>query len=293
MLIVGAGAVGQVFGHYMALGGASVGVSVRPHRVDEARRFTLYRVTGRDRTDTGVFRPITVVSTPAEVAGHSWDQIWLCVPSDALDRSWLESLIAASGSTTIVGLTPGLHDAARLREWFPSHRHVDGVIGFMAWHSPLPGEARGPGTSVWLPPLSASFFDGPDAGSIVNVLRSGGLPAQVKRGAAGLGAQASALMLPVIGALGEAGWSLRDLIHGRRLAPAMASARHALRVVDRVHGTNSAFLRFIARAWLARLALGLAPRIVPFPFEAYLRVHFTKVGSQVTAMLRDYGAPLS
>ena len=67
-----------------------------------------------------------------------------------------------------------------------------------------------------------------------------------------------------------------------------SASPEALRVVDAVHGTNSALFRLAGRAWLARIALGLAPRLVPFDFEAYVRSHFTKVGAQTRAMLAEY-----
>jgi 2-dehydropantoate 2-reductase len=183
---------------------------------------------------------------------------------------------------------------AALLDRFPGLSCVAGVVGIVAWRTPLPGHTSpGPGTAFWFPPFTASLFDGPDARTpdirtLVHTLRRGGCPAARRRGAEALGATASALMLPVLAALEAEGWSLRDLIRGRRLAPAMSAAREALRVVDAVHGTDSRFVRFGARPWLARLGLGLAPRLVPFDFEAYLRAHFTKVGAQTHDILADY-----
>jgi 2-dehydropantoate 2-reductase len=39
---------------------------------------------------------------------------------------------------------------------------------------------------------------------------------------------------------------------------------------------------------LTRLALGLAPRVLPFDLEAYLHYHFTKVNAQTRAAMAVY-----
>jgi hypothetical protein len=303
-LVVGAGAVGSVFGHHLASGGARVGYLVKPAHAEAVRRgLDLHQVRGRADVRSARFVPPVVVTTPEPSVLATCRQVWLGVPSDALAAAWIVPLGAAAPLAAIVSPTPALEDGARLRAWLPNHRHVDGVVGFVAWQSPLPGEAPPgealprqalpPGIAYWFPPLSASFFDGgaeaaDEARAIVATLRRGGCPAACRRGAAGLGAQASALMLPVLMALEQERWSLRDLLHGWRVAPAMSAAREALSVADEAQGSRSAWLRFVARAPLVRLALSIAPSVTPFPLEAYLRYHFTKVGSQTRAMLAEY-----
>jgi 2-dehydropantoate 2-reductase len=295
VLIVGAGAVGQVYGCHLARGGATVSFFVKPQHAEAARRgFTLHPVRGRGPTAALTFTPQDVLTSADDVRARRWDQVWLCVPAPAIREPSFDPVIDAVGEAPVIDLTPGLGDRAALLTRFPRLRCVAGVVGIVAWRTPLPGQASpGPGTAFWLPPLTASLFDGPetlapDIEALVHTLRRGGCPAARRRGAEAMGATASALMLPVLAALESEGWSLRDLIRGRRLAPAMAAAREALRVVDDVHGTNSAFLRLVARPWPAQFGLGLAPRLVPFDFEAYLRAHFTKVGAQTRAMLAEY-----
>jgi len=39
---------------------------------------------------------------------------------------------------------------------------------------------------------------------------------------------------------------------------------------------------------VVRLALAVAPRLMPLDLETYLRVHFTKVGDQTRDFLRTY-----
>jgi 2-dehydropantoate 2-reductase len=58
----------------------------------------------------------------------------------------------------------------------------------------------------------------------------------------------------------------------------------------RHHGRTAAPLPFqVAKRPLAvRLLLRLAPLLMPFPLEVYLRVHFTKVGGQTRDFMRSY-----
>ena len=46
--------------------------------------------------------------------------------------------------------------------------------------------------------------------------------------------------------------------------------------------------RHVVHPLLTRLALGLAPHVLPFDLEAYLRYHFTKVSAQTHAAMAVY-----
>jgi hypothetical protein len=78
-LIVGAGSVGQVFGHHLARGGAEVSFLVKPKYADDCRRgFTLYPL-GRRPPRAQAFAAAGVLTAPEEAAGTAWDQIVVAV----------------------------------------------------------------------------------------------------------------------------------------------------------------------------------------------------------------------
>jgi 2-dehydropantoate 2-reductase len=289
-LLVGAGAVGQVYGYHLQRGGAEVSFFVKEKYAAECRAgFLLYPL--RRRTEPAHFRGFGVLTHMAEVAAERFDEVWLCVSSTALRGPWLDELLGASGDATVVALTPGLDDREYLRARCSEERIVSGVITLVSYQTPLPGERRSdPGVAYWFPPLSASPFDGAPARvrEVVKTLRAGGCPAHARRNTAVAAAFASALMMPPIVALEAEGWSLRALRRGGHLALAAAAAREALRIVGAHHGRPRPAYRIFARGPMLRLLCALAPRFVPFDLEAYLAYHFTKVGDQTEAMMQSY-----
>lgn len=288
VLLVGAGAVGQVYGHHLQAGGARVAFKVREKYLAVCREgFVLHRLRlGRRRT---LRYRADAFASPDELRAGEWDQVWLCVSATALRGEWLGALCDRLGpETTWVLLSPGLADRELLAAHVGPERLVQGMISLVAYAAPLPGEALPPGVAYWLPPLAPSPFSGPRAGAVVQALRAGGCPAREVADAAAQGAQGSALLMPHVAALECAGWSLRRLRRSRELALAAGAAREALAVVAAHRGAPRPPVRRFVRPATSSLLLAVAPRAVPFPLEAYLRVHFTKVGDQTSLMLDEY-----
>src|SRR4051812_422800 len=110
VLVVGAGAVGQVYARHAQLGGADVTVFVRDkYRDDAMRGFDLYPLNRRRKTEPVRFDGFSVVTTPGEVEARGFDIVILTVSSPALRGAWLGDLVRATGNATIVALQPG-HD---------------------------------------------------------------------------------------------------------------------------------------------------------------------------------------
>ena len=288
VLLVGAGAVGQAYGFHLQRGGAEVSFFVKAKHLEAARAgFDVRCHNGRHRGPHH-FCGFGVVTTPAEAATQTWDQVWLCVSSPALRGGWLAPLLDAVGEAAVVTLQPGLDDRAHLLERVPESRLVSGMITLISYPTPLPGEVTGPGMAWWFPPFSPSPFSGaPGAvASVVRALARGGCPAKATADVHRTVAFGAALMMPVIAALEVAEWSLGALVRGPARRLATIGGRQA-----------SAIARPGERRWLAwlvshgvtlRVLALLAPRCVPFDLEVYLRVHFTKVGAQTRGMLRLY-----
>src|SRR6185436_20748884 len=104
-LVVGAGAVGQVYARHLALGGATVTFLVKPARAAACQAgLTLYplHAGGRPQRFTA-----PVLTSLEEVARQRWDAVFLAVSSTALrDGAWLGALLAALGDATVVLLQP-------------------------------------------------------------------------------------------------------------------------------------------------------------------------------------------
>lgn len=292
VLVVGAGAIGQVYGHFLAQGGARVTYYVRErYREHTARGLPLARLESRRRRRALPVISPQVVSSPAEVSQQRYDQVYLTIPSDALVRPWLEELLAATGEAIIIGLTPGAGDREKLiAAGATPERLVSGFLSLVAYQAPLPGEdSQVPAcTTVWFPPGAPCLFSGPARArdEVLAALTAGGLPARAHRDVPTLGAFGSSATVAFMLALEAAGWSLAGLRQPARLRQACAAMREIVSLAARDFGKPPLGVRLASRAWVLRAALALAPRLAPFPLETYLRVHFTKVGEQTRHLVR-------
>jgi len=290
VLVVGAGAVGQVFALHLARGGADVAFLVKPKYAEEcARRFTLYKLGRRVVTESLTCRAIT---SAAEAAREQWDQVYLTVSSTALRGDWLGELARATGDATVVMLQPGLDDHAYVAEQVGEQRLVHGVINFLSYHAPLPGETRfaTPGMAYWLFPGRAPF-SGEDARarSVVAALRAGGLPAKRARDVHTPTAFASAMLSMFVAGLEASEWSWRGMREGGNATLGGRAAAQAMRVVGHeVSHRRPIGLWFVARPITFRVALRLGPHVVPLDIEAYMKAHFTKVQQQMHDSMRTY-----
>lgn len=295
VLVVGAGAVGQVYAHHFQRGGAAVTMFVRAkYQAEAAAGFTLYRLRRR-KVEAQRFEGFAVATTAAEVAAARFDQIVLTVATPALRGPWLAELIAAAGDATIVSLQPGLDARALvLAAGVDEARLVRGLISLISYHAPLPGETRfpTPGMAYWFPPLAPCPFAGPRdrTAAVVAALRAGGFPAKVAKDTSAAEAFPSAVMMPYLAALELGGWTVRGAVQRGTLAEGAAAARQAIAVVRHVLGRPPLGVRLLARPRVLRTGLWFARPLIPIPLEVYLEAHFTKVGDQTAEMLDAYVA---
>ena len=285
-LVVGAGAVGQVFGYHLARGGADVTFLVKDKYLDECKRgFRLYPLNGADRAVH--FDAFSLVT---EAAGVAWDQVYLTVSSTALRGPWLDALARDTDDATIVMLQPGLDDHAYVAARVAPGRIVDGTILFLSYHAPLPGERRfaEPGMAYWMPPAKAPF-SGARAEAVAAALNAGGLPARCVEDVAREAAFPAAILSAFVAALEVADWSFVRMRADGLVALGARAADEAMRVVAHELGTHVPLaLRLAARPLAFRVILRVGPRVVPADLETYLRVHFTKVGDQMQAGVQLY-----
>lgn len=286
-LLVGAGAVGQVFAAHLASAGWEIGLLVKPRYARAARAGFTLLPPGEEPWS---WTPPVVLEDPVEAARERWDQVWLCVSSTALVDAWLDALARATPEATWVTLQPGLEDRALLLRYVPPSRLVSGLIGFSAWGAPLPGQEGPKGLGYWFPPGVPCRFSGPEPAvdAIVDALARAGLPASASADAARDGALGSALLNPTMAALEVAGWTFSAWRHDPVSRLGAAAAREALAVAGATHEVATWPLALLARRRVFSLVLRLAPMLAPMPLETFFRVHFGKVGDQTRAMLATW-----
>jgi 2-dehydropantoate 2-reductase len=290
ILVVGAGAVGQVYGYHLQRGGARVSFLVRAGSpLPGEAGYTLYPIKHRYERVPVAFHPERVFDSLADVARERWDQVWLCVPATAIEDGWLRSIAAAVGSALIVALPPGVDSENKIRQAFPGNDVVSGLIGMISYQAPLPGEdVPRPGIAYLLPPLGPSTFSGRGAGSVADLLLRGDCPVAVKPGPNLDSAFGSCLLMPSVAALELAGWSIRNLRRSELLPLGASASRQAMDIVSARLDTPPPAFQALLRGPLLSLVWGLFPHLVPIDLEAYLHHHFTKVGGQTRLLLAGY-----
>ena len=126
-------------------GGAEVTYFVRERYVDELRAGTTLHALPRGGART--LRP-THVRSDVDGVAEGFDQVWLCVPTNALTSGALDPVLAAVAKaerTSLVSMPPGMQVRALIDLHVPRARVVDGMIGMIAYQAPLPGETLAPG----------------------------------------------------------------------------------------------------------------------------------------------------
>ena len=174
VLVLGAGAVGQVYGRHLALGGAHVSFFVKPKHEAEARRgYTMYPLNRSRSPDPIDFSDYGVLTGYESISDERWDQVWICTSSTALRGGWLPEVTTRLGDATLVCMTPGPEDREYVLQYVDEASLVVGLITMISYQTPLEGEQREhPGTAYWFPPMAANAFSGSRASEAASALRA-------------------------------------------------------------------------------------------------------------------------
>jgi len=295
ILLVGAGATGQVFGWFLHAAGCEPSFLVKEKYAEETRRgFTLYELGLFEPEPTPLqFSGFGVLTSPEQAAAQRWDQVWLCISSTALRAGGsVEALARVTGDASWVMLQPAIEDRDWLCQHIPPERLVSGMIPFLSFHAPLRPEepVPTPGTAFWFPPLSRGPFSGPEARlrEVLQTLRRGGYPARRHEDVTREMAIPSAIITAVITGLERAGWSFERFLEPRALEQVLRATREAVRIAAWRTKTSASSVLPLLRPTLFRMLMPTASWAAPFDLETYLRVHFTKVADQTRWMLREY-----
>ena len=291
ILLVGAGAVGAIYGMALARGGAKVAFRIRPkYRAELTGGMTLFRHTLFGAPKVERFTDYELFDSDEALSGRTFDQVWLCTSSTALSADWLKPLAKVTGDATFVLLQPGPEDLERLAAVVARERIVRGYIPFISYQAPLEGQRLpepGVGLAYLLPPGMTVPLSGPQARltGVSEALLAGGVRTSEVPDVGPLLATGAALFMPLIAALELSDWSMKTLRRSKTFALGLGAARESLDIATAQAGAaRPLFLPLLRPACLAPL-VALAPMAFPFDLEVYLRYHFTKVGDQTLAML--------
>ena len=287
VLVVGAGAVGQVYGYHLQKGGADVTFYVRAKYVADIKDgLTLYPLNTKT---TVQMKGFDTISETAQVAAVKWDYVIITTSSTALYTPWLAEFLGATGESTIVTLQPGMNDRAELLKFLPPARLMDGFITLVSYHAPLPGENREPGMAYWFPPMTKAGLKGTDTQvlPLLEVFKRGEFPCERAQGEQDSLIPATVLSVAVL-ALEAADWKFKTFLEPARMKVTSKALQETMEVVCRKAKIKPPLMtRFLGRTFFCAL-FGASRYVIPFDFEVYLQVHFTKVGDQMRAGIANY-----
>jgi hypothetical protein len=293
VLIIGAGAVGQVYGRHLQLGGASVTYFVKEKYLDSlGQGMPLYPLNKqRVSEEACLFTDYSLLTSIEEVKTKEFDQVWLCVDATALRRDWVETMCTSIGSATVISLISGIHEKEILLKYIPEARLVCGIITLISYQAPLPNEVcQGKGMAYWFPPFTPAYFSGPtlQVRTIVSILKSGGQPAAIHKDISAMSSFGTAVLMPLLLGLERSSWSFKQFSSGLALTESLKAVREALQIAAQQTDRPLPFFRHFIGPFSIKVILWLGERILPLPLESYLKYHFTKVGAQTHLFINNF-----
>ncbi|MBL8741790.1 MAG: hypothetical protein JNK04_11870 [Myxococcales bacterium] len=232
-----------------------------------------------------------MLTDAADLAHHPVDQVWLCLPTDALEETSLRALAEAAPTATIVSLAPGHFVKALVDRSFGPKRTVYGLIGMSSFVSPMKGstDPRETGTPAGIAyMLAVTKLGGENERrtlDAVSALRAGDCPTDYAPNVMNEMTLSSAMLMAVIASLEAAGWSFTTMREPARARLAAAAIEESLSIAAATTGEAFPLYGKLLVAPVVSMAALLAPKLAPLDLERFLEVHFGKVAEQTTLLL--------
>lgn len=294
ILVIGAGAVGQIYGYHFHKGGAEVSYLIKEKYLTElSAGMRLFPLNQGRKPEAILFKDYQLISDYQALKQTHWDVVLITVASDALYQPWLEELSQViNPEASILSLQPGMRDRAEIARFVSPSRILTGLIVLIAFQTPL--DAKGPqekGMAWWMPPFVKTPFDGPKerVSPIIEILNKGNFPSTHeslidKPTKAAFG---STFLGEFIYCLEKNNWQLsqfhqaavgNEFVDGLRSSFAKIAKKIAVPVPAVINLLGWRFYSLLIR---------VAKKMMPFDLERYLKIHFTKVGAQMKLNRND------
>ncbi len=308
ILIVGAGAVGLVYGYHFTNAGHQVTFLVKEKyqqalEDDKQEGIVLYHLNKDKKLQQPLrFNNFSTITQWDEAA--NFDLIALSISSTALRQLPLatikEKIVSSIKTVSLLMLQPSEDDLKHLTQVIPKEYILQGMITLISYQTDNINEGANPaGTAYYLPPLPMpiSASQSPQQKNAlkdaVSLFKQSGIKAKAVNSALDESRLMSAFLMTFLCALEAANWEFNRLKDSPLLLSQLAEAQRALLPL-KVGGNSitvrlkKIFLSLILRPWFYKLLIILSPRLIPLPLEAYLKKHFLKVRSQTVLYMQDY-----
>jgi len=284
VLIVGAGAVGQVYGYQLQKAGHHVTFYGR--NLDSGLKqkgFILYPLN-QSRGNPVEFKNFAVAQRIEDLGRSQFDLIFLCFPSTGLYDAEFAKLAATFGDALVVVLQPGLKDQEYAKKLISSSSFVSGVITFIAFQTPLPGskEHTIPGVAYWFPPGCKLVFSGQKmlAERVIKLFERSEVQGKWVENTIADGAIPAAILSCFVKAVENENWSIDQFLASPNLIQVQTAMQEAIAIICRHYRIKLPLMRHFLTPWMFRMIIAFARWAMPFDLDVYLKFHYTKVAAQ-------------
>lgn len=321
ILIVGAGAVGLVYGHHFSRAGHQVTFLVkekyqeklnqqRNNDEDDQPGVILYHLNkDKKLSKPQYFTHFKTITDWNQVQG--FDLIALAISSNALRQLPRDHINQAlqNNNSDLLMLQPSMTDFEYLNKVIPARKIFQGMISLISYQTDEVNHLIKPaGTAYYLAPMpmpiSASIVDKNNSHdiqqrlkTIVSLFKNAGISAKSVDSAIDDSRLPSAFLMTFLCALEAANWEFKQLRKTPELLQKLSAAQQAL-LPRQIIGNGlmnrfkrsfaSMLMKLLLRPSVYKLLLKTAPWFVPLPLEAYLKKHFLKVRPQTVIYMQEY-----
>ena len=299
VLMVGCGAVGQVFSLFLQKAGVELGLYDRPATVARLKQaleqggLSLFQISHSRGRGPIAHRldKYRVVMDIEECQRFKPDQIWFTTPSPVYHSEWFQEFLQKVSSDLVVCFAPEGGRSEFIPESGDKDRFVFGGITFMAWQGDLEGGGGRPeGVNFFLSPLGIPLMGTKRAcGEVEQLLKKAGLRAVIQKQASPMQASVTAVMTTFVAGLELSGWSLKAFRKSPWLKrAARASQEAALSQFHRASIFTKTLLGLLCSMMGLFLITLFLPLLFPFDIEKYLKFHYLKTRDQTLTLLEVF-----
>jgi 2-dehydropantoate 2-reductase len=290
-LIIGAGAVGTVFGRHLVLGGADVTYFTKNEYLDNLKDgITLFH-HNKKKDGIQTFTDFSGLSSIKEAELFEWNLVFIAISSVAIRSYSFRKLIRKiSPNATLVLLQAGITDYYYISKLYSKYRVVQGMITCISYQAPLGGETLPECIAYWFPPFSPIPFSGSKerVNEIVTILRRGGMPAKSIKDVHLNTSFTTSFLMPFLAGLEINNWSFDALKNSEYLKMINRAISEGFRITTKTLKKGRPFKFRIFHLPVIKLVLSLQKYFFPFDLETYLRYHFLKVKKQTLLYLKTF-----
>ncbi len=298
VLIVGCGAVGQVFGFHLQNAGVELGFYELPANAEKLKQelnqggLPLYQITFFHRQNPIVHRleNYRVMTDITESQEFNPDQIWFTTPSPVYYSEWFQDFLLKVPSNRVVCFAPEGGRAEFFQDGFEDRLVFAGTT-FMAWQGgPQGGGGHPGGVNFYRSPLGIPLTGKKETcRDVAQLLKIAGFRVTIEKPESHMQAAVTAVMTAFVAGLELAGWSLKAY----RKSPWLKHTAEACREAVLSQSSRSGRIQ---QALLIKPVLSLAfslttlllPLLTPFDIHQYLKFHYRKTGKQTLTLLEVF-----